>query len=114
MKRRFEFETEEGPSVVDRIARAMAGGSLRRYLRRLQRDLLRAFDRASARAVACLVAAALFITAVVLLVNAGLLGLIAIHVPPALAYLGIGLLALIGAWLVVRIPSVKSRPEDLD
>ena len=114
MKRRFEFETEQGPSVVDRIARAMAGNSLRRYLLRLRRDLLRAFDRASARAVACLVAAALFITAVVLLVNAGLLGLIAVHVPPALAYLGIGLLALIGAWLLMRIPSAKPSPEDLD
>jgi hypothetical protein len=114
MKRRFEFETVEGPSVVDRIARAMAGDFLRRMLLRLHRDMLRAFDRASARAVACLVAAALFIIAAVLLVNAGLLGLIAIHVPPALAYLGIGILALIGAWLVVRTPSVKSSSEDLN
>ena len=112
MKRRFEFETADGPSVVDRIARAMAGESLRRFILRLRKDVLRTFDRASARAVACLVAAALFITAVVLLVNAGILGLVAAHVPPAAAYLGIGLLALVGGWLLIRIPSVKSDPED--
>ena len=112
MKRRFEFETFDGPSIVDRIARAMAGDYLRKFILRLRKDALRAFDLASARAVACLVAAALFITAAVLLVNAGILGLVAIHVPPAAAYLGIGVVALVGGWLLIRIPSMKSDPED--
>ncbi len=112
MKRRFEFETVEGPSVIDRIARALAGGYLRRFILRLRKDVLRTFDRASARAVACLVAAALFITAVVLLVNAGLLGLVAIHVPPAVAYLSLGVLALVGGWLVIRTSKVRSDPDD--
>ena len=114
MKRRFEFEAVDGPTIVDRVARAMAGDYLRRFILRLRKDVLRTFDRASARAVACLVAAALFITAAVLLVNAGLLGLVAMHVPPAAAYLGIGILALIGGWLVIRVPSVKSDPDDPD
>jgi hypothetical protein len=114
MKRRFEFEAVDGPTIVDRIARAMAGDYLRRFVLRLRKDALRAFDLASARAVACLVAAALFVTAAVLLVNAGLLGLVAIHVPPAVAYLAIGILALIGGWLVIRVPTVKSDLEDPD
>jgi hypothetical protein len=114
MRRRFETEPAEGPSMVDRVARAMAGGYFRRFILRLRKDALQAFRLASARAVACLVAAALFITAVVLLVNAGILGLVAIHVPPPAAYLGIGILALIGGWLVIRAPWVKPDAEDPD
>ncbi|HLY74046.1 MAG TPA: hypothetical protein VKU80_07990 [Planctomycetota bacterium] len=106
------MDSLDGPSVVDRIARALAGDYLRKFILRLRKDVLRTFHLASARAVACLVAAALFITAVVLLVNAGLLGLVAIHVPPPVAYLGIGLLALGGGWLVIRAAWAKPDPED--
>ena len=111
MKRRFDFDTVYPPSIVDRIVRSMAGDFLKKFVHRLHKDVLQVIDRASARAVACLVAAALFIAAVVLLLNAGLLGLVAIHVPPAAAYLGVGVLALIGGWLVIRVFSVK-RPHD--
>lgn len=112
MRKRFDFDAVDPPSLVERMGRALAGHPVKRLLRTLRVDALRVFDRASARAVTCLVAGAFFITALVLLVNAGLLGLLAIHVPPAAAYLGIGVLALLGGWLLIRVPSQKQESED--
>lgn len=105
MKRRIEVEDEDRPSVVDRLVRAMAGQCFRNALVRARVQLLQTFDRASARAVACVAAAALFIAASILIVRGGLLGLMAFHVHPALAYLGIGLLALLAGWFILRAPS---------
>lgn len=112
MKRRFEFDEMDPPTVLERIARTVAGGALKRFALGIRKEVLRTFDRASARAVACLVAAALFIAAMVLLVHAGLLGLLAAQVPPVIAYLGLGVLALVGGWLMLRVPSNKPYPDD--
>lgn len=112
MKRRFEFDEVDPPTVVERIVRTMTGGALKKFALGFLKDVLRTFDRASARAAACLVAAALFIAALVLLVHAGLLGLAAMRIPPAAAYLGLGLLALVGGWLLLHVSSVKSDPDD--
>lgn len=112
MKRRFEFHEVNPPTIVERVARTVADGALKRFALGFRKDVLRTFDRASARAVACLVAAALFIAAMVLLVHAGLLGLLAAHVPPTIAYLVLGVLALAGGWLLLRAPSEKPDPDD--
>ncbi|HXX93963.1 MAG TPA: hypothetical protein VEN81_10030 [Planctomycetota bacterium] len=108
MKRRVELEDDESMSVVDRIARAMAGQYLRDALARIRSQILETWNVASARAVACLAAAALLVTALVLIVRGGLLGLIAIQVPPAVAYLGIGVVALLAALFILKS---GSRPQ---
>jgi hypothetical protein len=110
MKKRFEFDLEEGPPILEHVAGAISGGMLR-GVARVKRELFLALDRASTRAVVCLLAAGLLVTAAVLILKAGIMGLVALHVPPAGAYFSVGILALLGGWIALRKSALAGTPD---
>ena len=89
-------------STIDELA-----NRTKKFLTELARDYVkRPIDELLGwilrRAVAYLVAAALFITAAVFLLVGGVQGLTEAHVPPWVAYLALGVIGLIAGLIVLR------------
>ena len=109
--RDWDDDDEPGPSFVEIVINSLTDRLARSAVDRLKVGVHDIVRWTTTRAIACWIGTAVLMAGIVLVLFGGVKGLEALDCPPWLAYLSMGVLALVTALLVIR--SMLAPPRDV-
>jgi len=109
-----EFDNDEMPSLVEFVVQTVLDPVVRSTVGQLKRGVRTAVDWTIQRLVAGGVVTGILIAGIILVLIAGVKGLEALRCPIWLCYLSMGVVAVIGALLILKRILPREPEDDFD